>query len=154
MLAQVTGAATGGGVFLGVMAAVWIVLVYNGLVSVRQRVEMSQSMLDVQLRRRHVLVPRLQACVEAIAGHERSVQEQVAGMRARGDVIALVEDYPDLNANENFRRLSDELIDTEDRIALAREFVNNSVTAHNLRVETMPASIVAKLTGFKRREWL
>ncbi|MHC4954215.1 MAG: LemA family protein [Planctomycetota bacterium] len=153
-LAKTEGAVIGAGIFLGVLAVVWIVLVYNGLVSVRQRVEMAEAMLDVQLKRRHVLIPRLQSCVAAIAGHEESVLETVAGLRAQGRLVALVEKYPDLKTNENFLQLQDELIDTEDRIALARAFVNNSVTAHNLRVETMPAAIVAKLTGFHRRELL
>jgi len=151
MLAQVAGAVLGGGVFVGAMALVWMVLVYNGLASVRQRVEMSESMLDVQLRRRHVLIPRLQSCVKAIAGHERSVQESVVAMRAKGDLIALVEAYPELKSDTHFLKLQSELIDTEDRIALAREFVNNSVTTYNIRVETLPAAIVAKLTGHRRR---
>jgi len=153
-VARVAGAAAGAGGFLGVLALAWAVLVYNGLVMVRQRVGMSESMLDVQLRRRAVLLPRLQSCVAAIAGHERALHERVAALRATGDWIALAEDYPDLKADAHFRRLHEELVDTEDRIALAREFVNNSVTAMNQRVEEMPGAIVAKLGGFRRREWL
>ena len=154
VLAQHEGATIGAGAFLGVMAVTWLVLVYNGLVSVRERVEMANGMLDVQLRRRHVLIPRLQTCVASIAGHEKTAHERVAKLRVKGDLIALAEDYPELKTDENFRHLHDQLIDTEDRIALARGFFNNSVTAHNLRVETMPATIVAKLTGFRRRGWL
>ncbi|MHC4939343.1 MAG: LemA family protein [Planctomycetota bacterium] len=142
----------GGGIFLAVLALVWIVLVYNGLVSVRTRVEMSEGMLDVQLRRRHVLIPQLQECVRGIAAHESGLQERVAALRTKGELIALAEDYPELTAHANFNHLQGELIETEDRIALAREFVNNSVTAHNLRVEEMPGAVVAKVTGFRRRE--
>ena len=154
VLAQQEGVVIGVGSFLGIMAIAWTVLVYNGLVSVRQRVEMAEGMLDVQLKRRHTLIPRLQSCVGSIAGHEKTAHERVARLRAKGDLIALAEDYPELKADANFRQLHDQLIDTEDRIALARGFFNNSVTAHNLRVQTMPASIVAKLTGFRRRAWL
>jgi len=154
VLTQHEGAAIGAGGFLAVMALTWTVLVYNGLVSVRERVEMADGMLDVQLKRRHVLIPRLQTCIASIAGHEKTAHERVAKLRVKGDLIALAEDYPELKTDANFRHLHDQLIDTEDRIALARGFFNNSVTAHNLRVQTMPASIVAKLTGFRRRKWL
>ncbi|MHC4410228.1 MAG: LemA family protein [Planctomycetota bacterium] len=153
-LRELPGAAAGAGSFLGALAMVWTVLVYNGLVSVRQRVEMSDAMLDVQLKRRHVLLPRLQACVAAIAGHERSTHERVAALRSAGELIALAEDYPDLKSDRKFRHLQDELVETEDRIALARAFFNNSVTAYNTRVEQLPAAIVARVTGFRRRELL
>ena len=81
---------------------------------------------------------------------QREIAERVAKLRVKGDLIALAEDYPELKTNANFRHLHDQLIDTEDRIAFARGFFNNSVTAHNLRVQAMPAAIVAAYAARSR----
>ena len=81
-------------------------------------------------------------------------RSSVVAMRAKGDLIALVEAYPELKSDAHFLQLQDELIDTEDRIALAREFVNSSVTTYNIRVETLPVAIVARLTGHRKRPLL
>jgi len=144
--------------FAVAVAVGYAVLVRNGLVSVRERAEMARSLIDVELRRRHVLIPRLAGVVRAYADYEKTTQEDVVAAR-RGDpgsqtralraLFALAEDYPELKAAENFRRLHDELVDTEDRIALAREFHNATVTALNNRIETLPDSLIAKLTAFR-----
>jgi hypothetical protein len=158
-------------VYGGVILVYYLTLVYNGLVSVRERMEMAASMVDVQLKRRHVLIPRLVACVQGYAAHERETHRQLAALRvegargggvaARSDlaerqgealtrVFALAEAYPDLDADENFAQLQQELVNTEDKIALAREFLNASVTALNTRIETMPDVLLARIGGFRR----
>ena len=142
----------GGAIFLYCLT-----LLYNGLISVRKRMEMAKSMIDVQLRRRHVLIPRLVACVKGAAAHERETHERVAGMRvgtARATLVAVAESYPDLKTNENFGKLHEDLVDTEDRIALAREFFNGTVTAFNGRIQTMPDVMVAKLARVKPVSYL
>jgi len=162
------------GGYLLAVALYYLLLVYNGLVSVRERREMAFGMLDVQLQRRHDLIPRLVAVVRAAGAHEKSTQEHVAGLRAallgvvdadaastafaeQGAVlrqlVGLVEDYPGLKVNANFLALQRELVDTEDRIAMAREFHNAAVTALNNRIETMPDALVARLAGFRRLGW-
>jgi len=168
--------AAGGGYF-GLIALYYLVLVYNGLAEVRRRAEMAWSMIDVQLKRRHDLIPRLVEVVKGYARHEDETQRLAAALRtegprggtrrralreaeARGEaateegralrqVVALAESYPELKADRLFARLQEELVDTEDRIAFAREFYNATVKAMNIRRETMPDALVAKLTGFK-----
>ena len=128
---------------------------------------MADSMIDVQLRRRHVLIPRLVACVQAAATHEGSTHEQVAAARTgagkdetardQGRVLkqmfALAEAYPDLKTSDNFMKLQADLVDTEDRIALAREFFNGAVTAYNNRLESMPDVLLAKLGSFRKSDY-
>ncbi|MHC5052368.1 MAG: LemA family protein [Planctomycetota bacterium] len=159
------------GAYLGVILVYYLTLVYNGLVSVRERMEMAASMIDVQLKRRHVLIPRLVACIQGYAAHERDTHRDLAALRVEGvrgggvaarsdlaerqgqaltQVFALAEAYPDLDADENFAQLQRELVNTEDKIALAREFFNASVTALNTRIETLPDVLLAKVGGFKR----
>jgi len=168
--------AAGGGYF-GVIALYYLVLVYNGLAEVRRRAQMAWSMIDVQLKRRHNLIPQLVEVVKGYARHEEETQRLAAALRtegpregkrrralreaeARGEeavaegralrqVVALAESYPELKANQLFLRLQRELADTEDRIAFAREFYNGTVKALNIRRETMPDALVAKLTGFR-----
>lgn len=162
------------GAYLGVIVVYYLTLVYNGLVSVRERMEMAASMIDVQLKRRHVLIPRLAACVQGYARHERETHRDLAELRVEGargrggaahsdlaerqgqaltQLFALAEAYPDLDADENFAQLQEELVNTEDKIALAREFFNATVTALNTRIETMPDVLLAKLGGFRKGEF-
>jgi len=152
------------GGYLGFIGLMYLVFVYNGLADVRRRAEMAWSMIEVQLGRRHDLIPQLVACVRGYAKHEEETQRLAAALRVEGprgggdheeqsqalkQVIALAERYPELKASPVYARLHDELVDTEDRIAFAREFFNATVTALNNRRETMPDSLVAKLTGLK-----
>lgn len=156
-------AAAGG--YLGFIAFMYLVFVYNGLAEVRRRAQMAWSMIEVQLERRHDLIPQLAECVKGYAKHEEETQRLSAALRVEGprgggtegralrDVLALAERYPDLKASPVFARLHDELVDTEDRIAFAREFFNATVTALNNRRETMPDALVARLVGLRRGEY-
>jgi len=147
-------------VFAGIVLVYYLVLVYNGLVSVRERAEMALSMIDVQLRRRHNLIPQLVACVQGFSGYEQVTQERLAALRTKGDdtaslksLFALVEDYPDLKANTNFAHLQAQLVDCEDRVALAREFYNQTVTALRNRLQTLPDSLLKGLGRFKELDY-
>jgi len=160
--------------YLALAAAGYAVLLYNGLVDVRHRVLRSWSLIDVQLKRRHDLIPRLAECVAGFAAHEQEVQDVIAGLRsgkpgkgsagvpsnkqvrrgaktaraqrkAMGQLLALGEAYPDLKGSAVYQELHTNLVDTEDRIALARRFFNDSVTAYNDRIGTLPDLLVARL---------
>lgn len=156
----------------------YAVLLYNGLVRVRERIGKSWALIEVQLKRRADLVPRLASVVKGYADHEREVQEKLSAMRSGqmtgrshtpgsdevaaaqqaadgqtallGRVLAVVEAYPQLKANELYLRLQHELADTEDRIALARSFYNDTVLAYNERIGTLPDVLFAKLMGLGR----
>jgi LemA protein len=147
---------------------------YNQLVRGRNRVNNAWSDIDVQLQRRHDLVPRLVTAVDQYAKFEKATLEavtelraeamHVAEVRARGKVeeklaqgvmrlIALAENYPDLKANENFLKLQGELVETEDYLQFARRYYNASVREYNTRTETIPSNIVARLFDFTQREF-
>jgi len=151
------------------------VVSYNRFVSQRVLVDSSWSGVDVELTRRHDLVPNLVATVQGHAAHEREVLEALTRAReaavplegsgparrsgaeeavgaAIGTVMARAEAYPELRASANFAQLQAELALTEDRIAAARRFFNNNVAAHNTRVRTFPSNLVARLHGFTVHE--
>ncbi|RME95942.1 MAG: LemA domain-containing protein [Verrucomicrobia bacterium] len=149
----------------------WVWMVYNSLVDLRQRVARAWAHIDVQLKRRHDLIPNLVRAVEAMRTHEREVQEALALLRNQlratppGEegpeyegcarrLIALREAYPDLKSNEAFGRLQEALTQTEQRIALARGYYNEIVTAWNTRLERVPDRWVAALAGMRPRPWL
>jgi hypothetical protein len=162
-----------GGIYAGLVALWYGFLLYNGLVYVRNRVESSASQIDIQLRRRAVLIPRLASVVKAFADHEADVFRTVAALRAPEvkaghgletagadreaaaqagvvkQLIAMGEAYPELRSDQHFLALQKRMTRTEDRIALARGFYNESVTIYNDRIATFPDVVVAKLTGFK-----
>ncbi len=133
---------------------------YNGLVELRQRVRQAFSLVDVELRRRHDLIPRLSAVVGGLADHERTLQTEIAALRTQAAATApglpgpdpdglrrhmavVVERYPDLVADASFGRLMAELSRTEERIALAREFLNEIANAYNTRIGTIPDRLLA-----------
>ncbi|MBO5152324.1 MAG: LemA family protein [Methanobrevibacter sp.] len=147
---------------------------YNRLVSLRNSVENSFAQIDVQLKRRNDLIPNLVETVKGYAGHEKEVLEEVT--RARGNVInasgvketsdadnqltgalkslfAVAENYPDLKANSNFQQLQEQLNDTEDKIAYARQFYNDMVLKYNNVCQQFPSSMLAKIFRFKRAEF-
>ena len=152
----------------------WIIIIYNGLVAMRQRVNQSFADIDVQLKQRHDLVPNLVETVKGYASHERGTLEAVvqarnAAIAAHGpaqmaaaenqlsgalrQLFALSEAYPDLKANTNFQQLQSELTDIENKIAAARRFFNNSVQEYNTGIEQFPAALFATAFGFTRREF-
>jgi LemA protein len=151
------------------LAVIWI---YNRLVTLRTRVDNGWSQIDVQLRRRADLIPNLVETVKGYAAHERELFERVTEARARSlgatgvadqadaenqvsaglrQLLAVVENYPDLKANQNFLALQEELIGTESKIAYARQFYNDQVMRLNTLIQSFPSSIVARVFGFQER---
>ncbi|MCB1548578.1 MAG: LemA family protein [Hyphomicrobiaceae bacterium] len=162
---------TVGWIVLGVivLAALWLLTSYNGLVTLRQRVRQAFADIDVQLKQRHDLIPNLVETVKGYAKHEKDTLENVIRLRnaaasasgpaaqaaAEGalqaglrQLFALAEAYPDLKANENFKQLQLDLSDIENKIASARRFFNNSVSEYNATRESFPAVLIANSFGF------
>src|SRR5437016_1129592 len=167
---------TTGWVILGVIVVLvlWIIMIYNGLVSMRQRVSQAFADVDVQLKLRHDLIPNLVETVKGYAGHERGTLEAVIKARnsavaAQGpaaqaaaenmlsgalrQLFALSESYPDLKANANFQQLQAELTDIENKLAAARRFFNNAVQEYNTGIQQFPAALFAGIFGFAPREF-
>ena len=157
---------------LMLIASVAVVL-FNRLVRSRNRVDAAWSDIDVQLQRRHDLIPRLVKAVDQYAKYERATLEAVSELRAeamraadiaaRGEVeerlgegvgrlMALAESYPDLKANENFLKLQSELVETENYLQFARRYYNGSVRDYNTMTESVPSNIIASLFEFPQRE--
>lgn len=160
-------------VILGILVLAGIAI-YNGLVRTNVRVEEAWSDITVQLKRRADLIPNLVNTVKGYASHEKEVFEKVtearsALMGANGvaetaqaenmftqslkSLFAVAEAYPDLKANENFKELQAELVDTEDKIQASRRFYNGSVRDLNTKIQSFPTNIFANMLGFKRREF-
>jgi LemA protein len=163
-------------IVLGVIVVliVWIIMIYNGLVTMRQRVNQAFADVDVQLKQRHDLIPNLVETVKGYAAHERGTLEEVvkarnAAMTAQGpaqqaaaenmlsgalrQLFALSEAYPDLKANANFQQLQAELTDIENKIAAARRFFNNAVQEYNTGIQTFPAALFATSLGFSAKDF-
>ena len=163
-------------IVLGVIAllVIWVIMIYNGLVAMRQRVNQAFADVDVQLKQRHDLVPNLVETVKGYASHERGTLEAVvqarnAAMTAQGpaqmaqaenmlsgalrQLFALSEAYPDLKANQNFQQLQTELADLENKIAAARRFFNNAVQEYNTGIQQFPAVLFAGPIGFTQKEF-
>src|SRR5579872_1564037 len=155
-----------------VVIVLWVITIYNGLVTMRQRVNQSFADIDVQLRQRHDLVPNLVETVKGYAAHERGTLDEVvkarnAAVAAQGtpqqaaaenmltgalrQLFALSESYPDLKANQNFQQLQAELSDIENKIAAARRFFNNAVQEYNTGIQQFPAALFAASLGFSQR---
>ena len=138
-----------------VVIALWFVLTFNALVRLRNEVAQGLSSIDVQLKRRADLIPPLVACVQGFRAHEASVQTLVAALRAQAaggrptavapTLLAVAEQYPDLKGQTVFAQLSRDLVETEDRIALARAYHANIATFYNTRLERVPDRYVADL---------
>ena len=165
---------TTGWIVLGVIVVLvlWIIMIYNQLVAMRQRVGQAFADVDVQLKQRHDLIPNLVETVKGYAAHERGTLEEVvkarnAAMTAQGpaqqaaaenmlsgalrQLFALSEAYPDLKANQNFQQLQTELSDIENKIAAARRFFNNAVQEYNTGIQQFPAALFAAALGFSQR---
>ena len=151
-----------------------VIFLYNRLVRSRNRVDTAWSDIDVQLQRRHDLIPNLVKAVDQYAGYERATLEAVTELRAeaarvtdvdgRGKaeeelssgvqrLIALAENYPDLKANENFLNLQQELAETENYLQFARRYYNGSVRDFNTMTETVPSNFIANIFGFAARSF-
>ncbi|WP_034610622.1 LemA family protein [Cellulomonas sp. URHD0024] len=162
-------------ILVAVIALIWFVAMYNGLVRVRNLVQEAWRQIDVELNRRHDLIPNLVESVKGYAAHERAVFDEVARARsaaaapgaspaqqaqqenqltqALGRLFAVAEAYPVLRASENFQQLQTELTNTEDRIAAGRRFYNANVRTLNTKVESFPSNIVANMFNFERAEY-
>ena len=146
----------------------WIWMAYNSLVDLRNRVAQAWALVDVELKRRHDLIPSLVACVQGFRDYETKVQTEVAALRGQlsatppgeagpdpqaclPDLRAIVERYPELKAQESFLKLQEGLTDTEQRIALARAYFNEIATFYNTRLEVVPDRFLAAMGTFKPR---
>jgi len=159
---------------LGILAILaWVAGAYNGLIRLRNQLENAWAQIDVQLKRRYDLIPNLVETVKGYAAHERQTLEKVIQARnmavsAKGvaeraeaeniltgalkSLFAVSEAYPNLKADQTFLRLQEELTSTENKIAFARQFYNDSVMRYNIRLEVFPVNIIAGMFNFTRRE--
>src|SRR6267143_1847261 len=156
-----------------VIILIWLVLTYNGLITSRNRTQEAWSEIDVELKRRHDLIPNLVNTVQGYVGHERGTLEAVTNARASavaagasGDpakigaaenmlsqslrsLFAVSENYPDLKAITAFTNLQEQLTATEDKIEFSRRFYNGNVRDYNIKLQTLPTSLIAGVLGFK-----
>jgi LemA protein len=163
-------------VLLVVLVLGWAIGTYNRLVRLRNQVDASWAQIDVQLKRRHSLIPNLVETVKGYAAHERGTLEAVVTARnaavsvqgggparqaeaeglltqALGRLFALAEAYPDLKANQNFMSLQNELANTEDKIAYARQFYNSAIQTFNSAVQSFPTNLIAGMGSFHPRPY-
>src|SRR2546427_8655114 len=153
-----------------IVVGIWLMTSYNGLVALRQSAKNAWAQIDVQLKRRHDLIPNLVNTVKGYAAHEKETFERVINARARATsatspaevikaegelssalarLLAVSEAYPELKANQNFLSLQEELTSTENRVAYARQFYNDNVTKLNTQIQTFPTVVIAGMFGFK-----
>ncbi|MDP2931551.1 MAG: LemA family protein [Chloroflexota bacterium] len=165
-------------VIIGIIIILFLVFIstYNGLIGTRNQTKNAWAQIDVQLKRRHDLIPNLVETVKGYMQHERATLEAVtnarnlaqagvsAGPGARAKLegelsgvlarlLAVVERYPDLKANQNFLALQEELTSTENKISFARQYYNDSVLRYNNQIQMFPSNMVANMTGFKAGEF-
>jgi LemA protein len=165
-------------IILGILGVliVALIVIYNGLVRLRNQVKNAWAQIDVQLKRRYDLIPNLMETVRGYMKHERETMEAVTNARnlaqklsggsigarskaetelssALGRLLAVVENYPDLKANQNFLALQEELTSTENKISFSRQFYNDSVLRLNNQIQMFPSNMVAAMTGFRAEEF-
>ncbi len=159
---------------IGAVVLLWFVGSFNRLVRMRQEVKSAWSQIDVQLKRRHDLIPNLVEAVKGYIAHERQTLENVTKARQQAinadtlkdkaqaenfltqtlrSLFAVVERYPDLKANQNVLALQEELTSTENRISFARQFYNDQAMRLNSAIESLPTNIVAGMGGFTKAEF-
>ena len=171
------------GIIVGIVVGVLIIIAigifvgtYNGLVGLRNQVKNAWAQIDVQLKRRYDLIPNLVETVKGYMEHERGTLEAVTNARnlaqslsnagvadrakAEGELsgalarlLAVVENYPNLKANQNFLALQEELTSTENKISFSRQYYNDSVLRYNNKTQMFPSNIIASMTGFKSGEF-
>lgn len=156
------------------VVVVWLIGVYNGLVRLNNKTKEAWSDIDVQLKRRHDLIPNLVETVKGYASHESGLFAKVAEMRSRAmgaqnpteaavaenelsgvlkSLFAVAENYPDLKANQNFMQLQGDLTDTENKIEASRRYYNGNVRDFNTRIEVFPNNLVAGMLNFKKYDF-
>ena len=156
-----------------VLLIIWIIAIYNSLVSAKLKVDNAWSQIDVQLQRRFDLIPNFVETVKGYMTHESETFEKIANLRtswansssvgekakldnelsgALKTIMAVSENYPDLKASTNFSELSEELRNTENKISFSRQFYNDTVTIYNTKLEVVPTNIIAGIFKFKPRE--
>jgi len=165
-------------IVLGIVGVlvIFFIATYNGLVRLRNQVKNAWAQIDVQLKRRYDLIPNLIETVKGYMKHERETLESVtnarnlaqqvassgAGTRAKAEselssalsrLLAVVENYPDLKANQNFLALQEELTSTENKISFSRQYYNDSVLRYNNKTQMFPSNFIASMTGFKADEF-
>ncbi len=168
-------------VIIGIVAVIVVIIlffigIYNALVGSRNQVKNAWAQIDVQLKRRHDLIPNLVETVKGYKDYERATLEAVVNARniaqqavgtgvaaqakAEGELsgvlsrlFALVENYPDLKANQNFLQLQEELTSTENKISFSRQYYNDAVMNYNNKIQMFPSNIVASMMGFKESEF-
>lgn len=157
---------------LGIIA--WVISAYNSLVTLKRRIENAWSQIDVQLKRRHDLIPNLVNSVKGYMKFEQETLEKVMEARASAisskdinkrmesenelsgvlsRLLAVVENYPELKANENVSRLMEELRETENKIAYSRQFYNDIVMRYNTKISVFPTNIIANMFSFKEQPY-
>jgi LemA protein len=165
-------------VIVGIIVIFFLIMIgmYNGLVRARNETKNAWSQIDVQLKRRHDLIPNLVETVKGYAAHERQTLEAVIQARNQaitvtgqgpqaqaqaenqlsatlGRLFALAENYPQLKANQNFLALQEELTSTENKISFSRQYYNDSVLRYNNQIQSFPSNMVAGMFGFKQAEF-
>ena len=161
-------------IVVAVLLALYVIVTYNGLVRLRNRIQNAWAQIDVQLRRRYDLIPNLVETVKGYAKHEQGTLEAVTQARANAinaqgpaeqakaenmisgalkSLFAVSEAYPDLKANQNFLSLQEELSGTEGRISYARQYYNDAVLRMNTKIQSFPSNILANMFGFKEHEY-
>ncbi|MEE8471283.1 MAG: LemA family protein [Dehalococcoidia bacterium] len=161
---------------IAVLLVLMFIFTYNSLVRLRNQMRNAWAQIDVQLKRRHDLIPNLVETVKGYAAHERQTLESVTNARnlaqkavgtgvgaqskAEGELsgalsrlLVVVENYPDLKANQNFLALQEELTSTENKISFSRQFYNDSVLSYNNKVQNIPSNMIAGIAGFKAGEF-
>ncbi len=163
-------------IFLGIiiLLVLWFIGMYNGLVRSRMQVKNAWSQIDVQLKRRHDLIPNLVETARGYMKHERETLESITKARtqamqaqsvaesakAEGELsealkrfMLVVENYPDLKASQNFLALQEELATTENKVGFARQFYNDQVMQYNTKIQSVPTNLIANMFGFKPSEF-
>jgi LemA protein len=161
-------------IFILVLIVVAFVFLANSIISLKQKAAETLADIDVQLRRRHDLIPNLITTVQGYAAHEKEIFEETATIRSQAlnantlsdkssieeklrqnvnKILAIGEAYPDLKANENFLQLQKQLVTTEDEIASARRIYNDAVASLNIRISTFPGSVIAPLLKIQKADF-
>jgi len=161
-------------IVLAVIILLWVIYTYNRLITLRNRTKEAWADIDVQLKRRYDLIPNLVETVKGYAAHERELFEKVTEARTKAmaaqtvkekgeaenflsqtlkSLFAVAENYPDLKASVNFLELQRELTDTENKIQAARRFYNGNVRDLNIKIESFPSNIIAKIFNFQKAEF-